>query len=367
MNNSGDEDNGDNSGSSAPIDRRKEEYNIALRFMNAIQRKMEQIQMRQRQEASSGGTRMSGFELGEAERKKLYEINNKGLLEGTVAGVLSFILLRRIRSGFMRPRMHQPHPPAAATPGATPHHHAPKSPFQQVKPPSTTNGTPPSQPPPGLEAPSVSQLAQGMHQQQRTGSSTGEKIFRFFSFSLDAIVSFYVAVFVSVRNPGEIMKSMADLPLLEGRSRVSDEFCPEFLHELQAIQKDEALGQSDAFRHPSTPPLQALLKFCHNCRERAAYEQQLRQQLGLPPDAPVSIPPPGVPNMGTSSSSDDADLLSGWKDDTEDNGGDQHDPTDFYDPSQETRRSDGNDWADPFVTDQEEQAKKDRDGRRQGK
>jgi len=297
------------SGSSKdPAARKKEEYNLSLRFMNALQRKMEQIQMRQR----DGDTSLTGMlELGEAERTKLLEINNRGVLEGSVAGVLSFIFLRRMRAGFLRRMMKQeakapgappPPPPTMGTPGGTSAvPHAPKSPFQQQKPPTgTTSSSPP--PSPGAEIPSPQKVAQA-YKESRTSGISGT-FFNLLGFAIDATVSFYIAVFVSIRNPGKIMNEIAKIPLIEGRSRVSDEFCPEFLHELQEMQKDvledNNAMQADALKNPESVALKGLLEFCHNCKQRAAYENQLRQQLGLSDSDPVSIPPPGVPVTATS-------------------------------------------------------------------
>lgn len=363
---------GNSSGSSSDTAARKrEEYNLSLRFMNALQRKMEQIQMRQR----AGDSSLTGIlELGEAERKKLLEINNRGVLEGTVAGVLSFFLLRRIRAGFLRRMLRQQEahpttgapPPTMGTPGGTPVvPHAPKSPFQQQKPPT---GSASSSPPPsaGAEIPSPQRVATA-YKESRTSGMSGA-FFNFLGFAIDATVSFYIAVFVSIRNPGKIMNELAKIPLIEGRSRVSDEFCPEFLHELKEMQKDvlennDAM-QADALKNPESVALKGLLEFCHNCKQRAAYEKQLRQQLGLSDSDPVSIPPPGVPVTATSDpalspnfaydDSDSSDNNQGFYD-----AGENNNSNNFYDPSREEKDQ----WADPFVTDQEEQAKRDRERR----
>ena len=370
---------GDSDGSNSdPEDRTKQEYALSLRFMNAVQRKLDQIQMRQSEplSAETGPTNLSGLSLGEAERRKLLEINNRNLLEGVVAGAVSFMVLRRIRSGLMHRMINaknaamESHTPTGAAPTGMPGSslpHAPKSPFQQIKKPpdgataegasSTTSSSTATPPPGGGGAgglPSQEQLAQDFADKRTKGISG--TLFSVFGLLIDGAVSFYIAVFVSIRNPGEIINELAKLPLIEGRSRVAEEFCPEFLHELQAVQKEvletNNTVEAEVLQNPQSLTLKGLLQFCHNCQLRAAYEQQLRQQLGLSNSDPVSIPSPGVPE--TTDTPLFPDFAAGSMSES---GGES--ANDFYDP-----RDEENDWADPFVTDQEEQSKNERDRKR---
>ena len=127
---------------------------------------------------------------------------------------------------------------------------------------------------------------------------------------------------------------------------VAETICPNLLREYEHIQKEQPLRVD--FDRPQTRRLQIMKDFCRNCRLRQAYEKTLRQQQGLQPSDPVSVPSPGVPLLPsddggelestTSSGGGDSAL---WNDDA------------FYEPTQ--RPDDDSQWADSFTTDQEDQ------------
>ena len=358
-----------NRGNSDPKDREKQEYVLVVRFIKVGQRKLEQIVKRQREVLSAeNGATSTGFTLGEAERRKIREIINKPLLEGVVAGVVSFVVLRRIRFGLMRRMMDgktETHPPAAPTgmPELTTSlPNASKSPFQQaIKSPNgitaegasskTISST--ATPPPGSGG---AQLPSPQLVTQNLADSRAKRIsgtlFSIFGLLIEGAVSIYIAVRVLYRNPGEIVNKWGKLPLIEGRSHMAEEFCPVMLHELQVVQKEfletnNLLG-ADVLKHPQSQFMAGLLQFCHNCQVRAAYEQQLRLQWGLSNSDPVSIPSPGVSTIRNPA------LLPDFGGRINASGDES--ANDFYDP-----RDEQNDWADPFVTDQEEQANNERD------
>lgn len=310
--------------------RKKEEFNLASRFINAANRKLDQITLRD-----------TNFQLDKAESKVLMEVNNTGLLEGAAAGILSFIVLRRIRSGFLH-RLRQ----QTATNSPVPY--ARKSPFQQQKPPLQAAEPSADQP--------LGTIAEGvLNRRSSAGSGT---VFNVLSWMIDFTVSFYIAVYVSLRNPDKILQKVSAIPLIEGRSRVAEELCPEFMRELRSIQEDRDSGalnsiQSNALQNPQTPILKALLLFCHNCQRRATYEKLLRQERGLAPDAAVSIPSPGVPHNEIPTAINPIGNNTAW--------GDEPQGPDFYDPSLDNAEAaNNNEWTESFVTDQEDQAKNER-------
>jgi len=146
---------------------------------------------------------------------------------------------------------------------------------------------------------------------------------------VDTVVSLSAATTVAAiyTDHQALLDKVSSLPLVEGRSRIANDFCPE------AISAWEKLRESSSFpiENPHTPQLEAMRQFTLNCHRRAAYEQRLRREAGLSPSDPVLIPPPGVP--------EDISIVQDRAED------------DFFDPSSTW---DGNDkqWAEDFATGQ---------------
>ena len=125
----------------------------------------------------------------------------------------------------------------------------------------------------------------------------------------------------------QALQNLAQIPLMEGQSRIADEFCPDVIAEWERLEREAQIQDTTLPSTPQSPYLKALLEFKDNCRRRQALERRLRRQQGLSDDLPISIPPPGVPV-------NDDSLLEG---------------PDFVDP---TNQSDF--WAaDMFTSDQE--------------
>jgi hypothetical protein len=109
--------------------------------------------------------------------------------------------------------------------------------------------------------------------------------------------------------------------------------------------------RQEALQNPQTPMLKAFLRFCHNCHQRAAYEQLLRRQQGLNDNAPVSIPLPGVPHNVIPQ---------------QDSAMDDFCTDEYMDTS--NMDSQGDDWSDSsLVMDQEEQRQREDQRRRSGR
>lgn len=345
------------------VAREREELNLGLRFIKAAERKLKQLTLRDN----------PNFSLNKAERKILMDINNSGLLEGAAAGILTFVALRSLRSGLLQ-RLRQAQA-AGGNPAMPPNgRHAPKSPFQQYhKPPAGPSAEPPKTAEQLLTSGGIAEGARS----GRTGGPGGA-LLSLLSFLVDGTLSLFVAASVSLRRPNQLMEKIAEIPLVEGHSGISDELCPEFLRELRLMHEEESAGgdgaalralRREALRNPQTPPLQSLLAFCHNCQRRAVYERQLRLEAGLALDAPVPIPPPGVPRAialpadfgdlggGSGGGGDNGDGAA-WGDAEGEAGMDS-----FYGPdsrqigggnSSNNGNGDGDDWADSFPTDLED-------------
>lgn len=112
------------------------------------------------------------------------------------------------------------------------------------------------------------------------------------SLLFDAVLSTAMAgtVWIMATDKEKVFKTASELPLVEGRSDVSDALCDDFIAQYEAIRpdfwKDYSSGESG---------LQAISDFVTNCRRRQAYERRIRRESGLGPNDPVSIPRGGVP------------------------------------------------------------------------
>jgi hypothetical protein len=82
--------------------------------------------------------------------------------------------------------------------------------------------------------------------------------------------------------------AISNVPLVEGRSAVSDTLCADFIDQKNKLPKKLWTEYND-------DAVTMLRKFIENCQRRTQYERQLRIEKGLEPEEPVIIPPPGVP------------------------------------------------------------------------
>lgn len=107
----------------------------------------------------------------------------------------------------------------------------------------------------------------------------------------DVCVSFltgFVAASLHQYYIGRLPRHVVESPLVAGRSLVSDYMCEEIVEDYKHMQSSFETSDHQSLRHLSAA--------IYNCQQRQAYEQELRRAKGLEKDAPVSIPPPGVPN-----------------------------------------------------------------------
>lgn len=122
-------------------------------------------------------------------------------------------------------------------------------------------------------------------------------VIRTIKFGLDIFVSGMMALYMSAvwTDKKRLLNEAAEIPLVEGRSLISDELCTDFMKNYATIPQDtwrKHRGTSDA--------LTAIEAFVVNCHRRQMLEQTLRHERGLQPggsaqDYHPTIPSPGVP------------------------------------------------------------------------
>jgi len=212
-----------------------------------------------------------------AEKRTLNEMNSMGLYKGVLSGVACFAFLRLSPGAISRMLRRRAGVQGTSSEGGT----AANSPFSRssgykLDPPAVQ----PNLPRPG-------------------------PLLRFFRLGLDTFVSLSIGAYASIFfvDKDKMMKQFADIPLLEGRSLLSEELCGEFALEFQKFDR-----QTWDVNHPSlsdrgmpsnddqyTDFRNTIQGFVANCRRRNIYEGKLRKELGLSRSEPVEIPSPGVP------------------------------------------------------------------------
>lgn len=100
-------------------------------------------------------------------------------------------------------------------------------------------------------------------------------ICRTLKFGLDVFVSLSLAAYGSAyfTDTNKLMNDLADIPLVEGRSLISDELCDDFIDIYKSIPKrtwDKYDGKSE--------PLDAIGKFVRNCLRRHALEKKIIEE-----------------------------------------------------------------------------------------
>ena len=175
----------------------------------------------------------------DVERSLLLEVNQLGWREGQIAGVLTFLLLRRRQISNLAARFFRKN-------------------YKLDAPPISTH-------------PNVA--------------------LRVVHFTLDLSVSVITAIAVSLyyTDQHKVLSTVANTPLVPGRSVVANDFCEDICREYHQIHSPEYWNQVES------PILLSVKTFCRNCELRGAYERKLRKEQGLDDTAPISIPPPGVP------------------------------------------------------------------------
>jgi len=329
--------------------RRVQEAVILQDFMVATQRRVEQIRLKL--------TTNVDLELSDGEKRILNNIHRAGMMEGIIAGVASFVILRRFPRYLARLQQQRSSRSGGGSGG-----------YVLEQPPGKVNS-------PFQNAQHQQQQQQFQQQATEEPLNRGGFLWRSFQFTLDTVISLLVAANVSAYTADveHLKKTVQEIPLMEGRSGLSDNFCPMLVEELQrqmkmndnaivtpVVPNDNGRGnklhvapfdRKEILKDPHSNFLQGYVGFIRNCQKRQAVERRIREEQGMRPDEPVSIPPPGIPANSSDNSSDDD-----WDDSFSGSGSEN----DVF--SNEKQMGGGDDeWtqddASSFVSDQEDSRK----------
>ena len=332
-----------------PVDRERkvQELGLARKIMEVLSSKADEIAQEQTSGSSASSTK---FRLEPAERVKLLEINNLGLVEGVGAGLFALVALRRVRAALLRrlwanqqtrnppppgappPPHTAPPPPSSSNPTNNPFHN--NSPFHQA---NSSSSSKPFNPPPPL-APPPPPPPRGMPKQGTFMFLLGWMLDGLGAFSVMVTASF---IFTDIN---KILDKLSTIPMVEGKSTIAREFCPDVVQKLNELKTQDAEAAA-VIDTAKTKQLQAVLQFAENCQRRSSYEKRLRREKGVGPHYPVDVPAPGVPHDFPLDENDGSGML--MSDD-----GHHHASSsdfDFYDPRQEEEGTEA--WADNFTDD----------------
>ena len=311
----------------------------------------------------------------ETERKELMSINQIGLQEGILAGLLTFFILRRgptftnrLLSSAMRGRNNNNN--------------------------NSTNAF--------VQRAGGYQLDRPASSSSNNNNSSNSRsvllwVLRLMKLGLDASVSLLVAASTSFYWTDEqaMLSKVSKLPMVEGRSVVSDEFCPVVLEQLQKGVNTSSYATIHSSPPPTTTSSSSLrsrnggpsaymhhvYNFAHHCRQRRAYQHDLLQQQGEESPLPqlqqqqnefpsglqgdtvaaaalvptsIEIPPPGVPMDYPVKENDNDDMNNNDGNDFFQEGNDGS--MSYFGSNEPTFRDDddGGGWAESMVSDQQE-------------
>jgi len=326
----------------------------------------------------------NNLNLSDGEKKILQDIHNSGMVEGIIAGVAAFVFLRKFPRQLekMAARRSSSNSSSAGYKLDVPAPGKVNSPFSSTTTTTTNSSSSSTQ---GMSAgtgananaANAANAANGSADLGTMNRRQGSFISRALGFTVDLTLSFIVAAYTSyyMADREKIAKSLVEIPLMEGRSAISDNFCSDLIKEYhrqlqmnpnitassqtndttsssssssssinvdmsKPLQTVTPFDRKQMLQNPQelqNPILKAYLEFIHNCQKRQKMEQRIRQEQGLTVKDPVYIPSPGV----ITSESED------FFDESFNNDDDDDDATDFMDDFSK-------DDADSFVTDQDD-------------
>ena len=225
--------------------------------------------------SSNGSERMNNLDVlyqkpeYTAEKKILGEMNNLGLSKGILAGLGCFAFLRispKLISKALRRRAEV----TTAQGGNNPFH---QSSSYKLDPPPNSGGN--------------------IERLERPGLA-----FRLMRLSLDTFVSLSIGAYTSLWfvDKDKMMRSFSDIPLVEGRSLLSEELCGDFTKEFKKLDPQIWDRRSSTVDHDEKMNFRnTIQRFVVNCQRRAICEDEMRKERGVRDDEPVVTPSPGVP------------------------------------------------------------------------
>jgi hypothetical protein len=324
------------------------------------------------------------YKLGSDEQKIIRQLNGMGLPQGIAAGIITFAVLRRgpiyIARILHRRQQQQPY----------------------GGPPSSPNGNRDTY---RLSNPNITSSFNSIHnnnpfQRARQPEFPRSKnwFVRAVWFTFDATLSMMMGASVSMAytDVDKIRHDLLELPLVEGRSLVSDALCDDIIQELSQIRDENppsyqrlrndikerqhqerrrrqpAASTSSTFKsgNPNSMYLESIEIFVKNCQRRRYAEWRVREAHGIPNNQPVELKNP-VPRDGprllmVPSPNPNADhedrhdvgphfVYDDDDDDDDENYSNIMDGNTFSDSDQSTK------WTDAFVVDQGESSSNDKE------
>jgi hypothetical protein len=286
-------------------DKREEETEIFNRFTAIVKTKFTNSNINQLDELYKRPEFAS-------EKRILNEMNSIGLSKGMLGGLACFAFLRispRLISNYLRRRV--------AGGGDINNSSASKNPFQQS---SSSSGY------------KFDSFPASSQNEERPGL-----IFRGVRLMLDTFVSMSIGAYASIyfTDTNKMMEKFEKIPLVEGRSLLSEQLCHDFTKEFKSYGKqfwnsrhhamttdnsDNGGGEGGEFR-------ELIQGFVANCRRREIYEKDIRQEQGLGANDEVIVSSPGVPQDILVTLDD----LFSTKDLTHNEDGDDANGDDFFD------------------------------------
>ena len=263
---------------------RHEEAILLNRFQRVAEARLEQLAARGQHD----------YRIGDAERQIIHSLSGYGVLKGTLAGILTFGILRKgpvymARYLYRRKPMSENNTRAGGGgPTATPHKY-PGPPSPNQSPPKT----------------SYEYQVSTLPNQINTNSNNYPRSRNFFVRSIwfwfDSMLSLMMGASVCMAysdSVEDIKDQIVALPLQPGRSLTSDTFCPVMIRELALVRQENSpayqrlsktQSQSGTTHSSSSSsassPLPSSIMYFHaiqdfaaNCQRRHFVERSIRQQ-----------------------------------------------------------------------------------------
>mmetsp|Transcript_3395 Transcript_3395/g.7033 ORF Transcript_3395/g.7033 Transcript_3395/m.7033 type:complete len:325 (-) Transcript_3395:66-1040(-) len=267
---------------------RREEQQLFQRFQSVATAKLELLSRQSRTTEQADGVNAhvgptsKGLEFGEEEHKVVARMARMGLREGILASITSFVILRR-GPKYIGRWVQRRNAQSSS---------------------SSSNGSYQLSDPKQLNA-SNNPFEKAAQQQRGDFPPPRGFVSRTVWFVFDSVLSLMVGANVSMMytNKESIRTEVAGLPLVSGRSLVSDALCDDICKELRLVQSEKNPAYERLRRRTTEPTvgsffMEGIVQFTQNCERRRYVEKRIRQESGLEATAPVEIPTGGVPPDG---------------------------------------------------------------------
>lgn len=296
---------------------RQEEMILLNRFYRVASARLEQLV---RQSEESGG--MEELRMGEAERQIIRSMSSQGVVEGMVAGIVTFGILRKgplyiARYVHNRNLKMITGSGSGVGGGVGPKPCGGSSPTQPF-PPKTADGYQFSVP----TIPGGGSTSSSSHQTNPFQAAPLRKdfprsrnvIIRSVWFCIDTVLSVMMgaSVCMAYTDLDAVKDQIVALPLVPGRSLSSEALCDVIVKELSVVRRERSPAyqrlvskrgipgpgvdeESEVAHTTSKAYLQAIEDFSANCQRRQYVERTIREEQGLPPSTPVEIRSPISP------------------------------------------------------------------------